>query len=170
MFSFWSSTLQNIYICIYIHTDVHTSERERKETQTNPLWKLNYLSECILLFSNYDFGPFFGTRPPGHEGLWIAYRSCVLQGLWESPQQRERCSPDANKKNLLSVYLYGTTLKTQQRVLKNNHSHHKGRLEFYIALNWAIIWILLKKITERSVLLYIIPQRGGKNMQQPHWH
>lgn len=43
MFSFWSSTLQNIYMYIYTHRCAH-KWKERKETQTNPLWKLNYLS------------------------------------------------------------------------------------------------------------------------------
>lgn len=92
MFSFWSSTLQNIYI------HVHTSERNPNK----PSFKAQ-LSECILLFCFQII-------------ILVLSLERVLQSLWDcdapaaalcrgdalsSLTQMERCSPDANENKLL---------------------------------------------------------------------
>lgn len=77
MFSFWSSTLQNIYI------HVHTSERKRKETPTNPLCKLSSLS-AFFCFQWLFWSFLWNTSSRGRRTLHCP-RQLGLEGLGEIP-------------------------------------------------------------------------------------
>lgn len=135
MFSFWSSTLQNIY------THVHT--RKRKETQTNRLYKLNSLSAffcfqmIILVLSLEHALPWTGTlhRPQqllleglgsfpsymGRGGLMQMRTGCSDVTLWKCSESTVTASEEKlhHKVNLGSSHLCWTDLTQEYFVRKS---------------------------------------------------
>lgn len=147
---------------------MHASERKRKETQTNPLWKLNYWVHSFLLFCFQIIILVLSlehvlqcTRDSESPATALCCRDCV-----RFLTKMERCSPDANENKLLLFWLYGNVLKVQQKLLKNNHIIKWTLESLHLCWNWFNIRILLKKIIKRSFLIYVIPQTGSKNVQK----
>lgn len=108
--------LLKLHLTKYIHTRACTQVKGKGKQPKQTLFESSVI--CVLLISNYRFGPVFGTCRPVREGLWLPATALCCSDCVRVLTPMGRCSPDANENKLL--YFYGNIPKVQQRLLKNN--------------------------------------------------